>query len=203
MEKYIGLFSKITTVTGDLTQQPDLDIIVNAANDALRGGGGVCGAIFKAAGWKAMQASCNEYPEVAEYEDDEDDEDSRLIRCRTGFSVDTPAHNLPNKRVIHSVGPVYSPDPDLAEFMIDDLHSAYTTALRLADGLEMTTIGFPAISCGIFHYPLEQAAKIAVNAICDYLTGPNKHLNEVRFVFIPFADGPVIQKVFEQALNNI
>lgn len=200
MERHIGMFSRITTVTGDLTQQPDLDVIVNAANDELRGGGGVCGAIFKAAGWKAMQASCNDYPEAPEYGDDED---SRLIRCFTGFSVDTLAHNLPNKRVIHSVGPVYDPDPQLANIMIDDLYSAYTTALRLADGLEMSTIGFPAISCGIFHYPIEQAAQVAVNAVRDYLTGSNKHLKEVRFVFIPFADGPEIQEAFELALNNL
>jgi O-acetyl-ADP-ribose deacetylase len=143
----------ITVVTADLTQL-DLDAIVNAANPGLLGGGGVDGAIHRAAG-PGLLAACRALPEV-----------SPGVRCPTGEARLTPGFNLPARHVIHTVGPVwhggYDGEPEL-------LAHCYRSCIALALEHGLRSIGFPAISCGVYGYPPEQAARVAVAALCDVL----------------------------------
>lgn len=183
--------SKITIVSGDITKQHDIDAIVNAANDRLKGGHGVCGAIFKAAGWDAMQESCDTYPP-----------DSNGIRCPTGFARATPAHDLPNKAVIHAVGPIYNPHPLWDNQNEDELASAYLETLKLADTLMFNSIAFPAISCGIYGYPMPEGARVALEAIKLGLE-LRPSIQVVRIVFLPFGNGPELQAGFEAALKEM
>ena len=135
---------KIVLQDGDITRVP-ADAIVNAANSALAGGGGVDGAIHRAGGPAIMR----ELDEIR----------ARIGRCPTGSAVATRAGALPAKYVYHAVGPVYrdgrSGEPEL-------LASCYRTAFRLAGEHGVETISFPAISTGVYGYPLEEAAEIAV-----------------------------------------
>jgi O-acetyl-ADP-ribose deacetylase (regulator of RNase III) len=136
----------IEVVRGDLTQL-DVDAIVNAANERMLGGGGVDGAIHRAAGHQLYEA-CLAVPEVRPD-----------VRCPTGQSRITPGFNLRARYVIHTVGPVWRGgmhgEPAL-------LTSCYRTALELARQHQVRSIAFPAISCGVYGYPLDQAAAIAV-----------------------------------------
>lgn len=172
--------SKISIVPGDLTNQPDIDSIVNAANDHLRGGAGVCGAIFRAAGWGDMQDACNENPDL----------NGRGMRCPTGWSKATPAFKLPNKSVIHAVGPVY--DEDAPEQSALLLRATYNSSLKLAEILGHKSIAFPAISCGVYGYPWDEAARIALETCDRYLRNGGK-LEEIRFVIFE----PDLLEVFE------
>jgi O-acetyl-ADP-ribose deacetylase (regulator of RNase III) len=134
----------IDVVLGDITQQ-EVDVIVTAANESLLGGGGVDGAIHRAAG-----------PELAEA-------GSRLAPCEPGRAVATPAFGLaPVKHVIHTVGPVWE-DGQQGEDEV--LTSCYVESLRLAERLGAKSIAFPAIATGIYGFPVERAAKIAVRAV--------------------------------------
>ena len=136
----------IEVVRGDITQL-DVDAIVNAANERMLGGGGVDGAIHRAAGPQLYDA-CLAVPEVRPD-----------VRCPTGQSRITPGFNLRARYVIHTVGPVWRGgmrgEPAL-------LASCYRTALELARQHQVRSIAFPAISCGVYGYPLDQAAAIAV-----------------------------------------
>jgi O-acetyl-ADP-ribose deacetylase len=136
----------IEVVRGDITQL-DVDAIVNAANERMLGGGGVDGAIHRAAGHQLYEA-CLAIPEV-----------QPDVRCPTGQSRITPGFNLRARYVIHTVGPVWRGgtrgEPAL-------LASCYRTALELARQHQVRSIAFPAISCGVYGYPLDQAATIAV-----------------------------------------
>ena len=125
-----------------------VDAIVNAANPVMLGGGGVDGAIHRAAG-PALLEACRKVPE----------EDG--IRCPTGEARITCAGNLAVSHVIHTVGPRYEFDPDPESL----LASAYRNSLELALEYGCQSIAFPAISCGVYGYPLEQAARVAV-AVC-------------------------------------
>lgn len=128
----------------------DVDAIVNAANRALTGGGGVDGAIHRAAG-PALSAACKAIPMVRPF-----------VRCPTGEARITPGFDLPARWIIHAVGPVWSGgregEPDL-------LASCYRNALRLAAEHGIASIAFPAISCGVFGYPPDQAVDIAVRMV--------------------------------------
>ncbi|GAA2119656.1 O-acetyl-ADP-ribose deacetylase [Kitasatospora saccharophila] len=155
--------TQITLVQGDITEQR-VDAVVNAANSSLLGGGGVDGAIHRKGG-----------PEI-------------LAECRrlrashygkglpTGRAVATTAGRLPARWVVHTVGPVYRAEdyPQRAEL----LASCYRESLRVAVGLGARTVAFPAVSAGIFGWPLEDAARIALGAVAA--AGPD--LDEVRFV---------------------
>jgi len=148
----------ISFVVGDLTQQ-HVDAIVNAANASLLGGGGVDGAIHRAGG-PLILAEC------------------RLLGgCETGNAKATTAGLLPARWVIHAVGPMWSGggagEPEL-------LASAYRRSLAVARELGARTVAFPAISCGIYGYPAELAAPVAVGAVSELADG----FEEVRFVFL-------------------
>ncbi|WP_204355397.1 macro domain-containing protein [Acetobacterium sp. KB-1] len=135
-------------IRNDITKMM-VDIIVNAANTGLKMGGGVCGAIFAAAGADQLQAECD-----------------RIGGCAVGEAVITDGYRLPAKRIIHTVGPVWqSGGANEARL----LHRAYTSSLRLALKQDCKTIAFPLISSGIYGYPKDQALKIAVTAIAEFL----------------------------------
>ncbi|HWP97648.1 MAG TPA: macro domain-containing protein [Syntrophomonadaceae bacterium] len=138
----------IQVVQGDITRQPDLDIIVNAANTRLMGGGGVDGAIHRAAG-----------PQLKE-------ESGRLGPIHTGQAVLTGAYRLPNRYVIHCVGPVYGRDKPEAKLLAD----CYRNALKLAEEKHIASIGFPAISTGIYGYPMEEAARVMFTTFMEMIT---------------------------------
>jgi O-acetyl-ADP-ribose deacetylase (regulator of RNase III) len=151
---------RITVVEGDLTQQ-DVDAIVNAANPAMLGGGGVDGAIHRAAGPELL-AACRKVPA-----------DRLGVRCPTGQARITPGFRLKARHVIHTVGPIYGehPDPERA------LASAFRESLKLAVANGLRTIAFPAISCGVYGYPLDEAARIALSVARE-----GWDLDEIRFV---------------------
>ncbi len=135
--------TNIELKVGDITTAR-VDAIINAANEAMLGGGGVDGAIHRAAG-PALLAACREVPAVDG------------VRCPTGEARITRAGNLPAKYVIHTVGPVYARAADPAAL----LAAAYRNSLRLALEHGCKTVAAPAISCGVYGYPLEEAAAIA------------------------------------------
>lgn len=152
---------KIETVLGDITKQTDVEAIVNAANNSLLGGGGVDGAIHRAAG-RELLAECR-----------------TLNGCETGEAKITSAYKLPCKYIIHTVGPIYrggnSGEPQLLE-------NAYKNSMKVALQNKIHTIAFPSISTGIYSYPLEQAAEIAVKTVNDfYMEHPNE-FDCIRFV---------------------
>ncbi len=137
----------IRIVSGDITQLNfNVDAIVNAANETLLGGGGVDGAIHKAAG-----------PELLE-------ECRTLGGCKPGEAKVTKAYKLPYKYIIHTVGPRYWSDPN----PLKTLEECYLNCLKLADELGLKTIVFPSISTGAFGYPVEKAAQVFAKVVCDY-----------------------------------
>jgi O-acetyl-ADP-ribose deacetylase len=148
---------ELTIVRGDLTEQR-VDAIVNAANEAMRGGGGVDGAIHRRGG-PAILADCVE----------------RFPRgLPTGQAGWTTAGDLPARWVIHCVGPVWSPTQDRSDL----LTSCYTSALRVADDLGVASVAFPAISAGAYRWPLNDAARLAVQAV----RAASAEVADVRFV---------------------
>ncbi len=133
----------LEAVQGDIVQQPDVDAIVNAANAALRPGGGVAGAIHRAAG-PGLAAECRP-----------------LASIRPSEAVITRAHDLPNHYVIHCLGPVYGVD-ERADRL---LAAGYRRALRLAEEKEINSSAFPAISTGAFGYPLDPATEVTLATV--------------------------------------
>lgn len=157
---------------GDITDQPDMDAIVNAANAQLMPGGGVAGAIHRRAG-QALADEC-----------------MPLAPIRPGEAVITGAHDLPNRHIIHCLGPVYGVDQPEDEL----LASCYRNALNLAEANNLQSIAFPALSTGAFGYPLEPAAHVTLGAIRDY--NAYRNLRHIRFVLWDEND----LNVFSQAL---
>jgi len=161
----------IECIRGNIVEQPDLDAIVNAANAQLQRGGGVAGAIHRAAG-PGLEEECRP-----------------LAPIKPGEAVISGAHNLPNRHVIHCLGPVYGRDKPEAEL----LARCYRNALQLADEKGLQSIGFPAISTGIFGYPVEEAAAVACRSVAE--SAPSlKHLQRVRFVLFSEKDLAVHQE---------
>jgi O-acetyl-ADP-ribose deacetylase (regulator of RNase III) len=156
---------------GDITLQ-DVDAIVNAANSSLMGGGGVDGAIHRAGGPGILQA-CREirrtqYP----------------AGLPTGEAVITTAGNLPAQYVIHTVGPVYG-QHNGSEAQL--LAACYQNSLRLATSHSLTSVAFPAISTGVFGYPLSEAAAVSSEAVMEFLAG-DEIVKEVRLIFFKRGD---------------
>ena len=165
---------KVECIRGNIAEQQDMDVIVNAANAELLPGSGVAGAIHSAAG-----------PGLAE-------ECRALAPIRPGQAVISSAHELPNRHVIHCLGPVYGVDKPSDRLLAE----CFRNALLLADRHKLRSIAFPAISTGVFGYPLQDAAAVAMKAVSDMLA----ELNSVRLVrFVLFSDED--RKVFEQALE--
>jgi O-acetyl-ADP-ribose deacetylase (regulator of RNase III) len=155
----------VECVRGDITTQDDVDAVVNAANARLEPGGGVAGAIHRAAG-----------PGLAE-------EARPLGPISPGEAVITGGHGLPNRFVIHALGPVYGQDRPEAEL----LSCCYRNALDLAEENGASSVAFPAISTGIFGYPVEEAAGVALRAVRDE-AGSLRTVRLVRFVLFSKRD---------------
>jgi O-acetyl-ADP-ribose deacetylase len=155
---------KLAVEQGDITRLA-VDAIVNAANTSLLGGGGVDGAIHRAAG-PGLLAECR-----------------ALGGCPTGQARITGGYNLPARHVIHTVGPVYSGKAEDARL----LRSCYFHSLELAVANKVRTIAFPAISCGVYGYPIEEACKIAVGTCADFIKSTGG-LDKVIFVLFSEAD---------------
>ena len=156
-----------TIIRQDITRM-QVDAIVNAANTDLAMGGGVCGAIFKAAGAARLQAAC-----------------SQLAPIKTGEAVITPGFDLPAKFVIHAAGPVYRHWSAGENEQL--LRSAYTESLKLAHRHHCESIAFPLISSGIYGYPKDEALQVATAAIRDFLTGHDMDVYLVIFDRVAFA----------------
>src|SRR5690348_14456084 len=162
MARHLG--GRIETVRGDITRLA-VDAIVNAANASLLGGGGVDGAIHRAAG-PGLLEECRGIPEVRPG-----------VRCPTGEARITRGHDLPARHVIHTVGPVW----DGGGYGEDELlANCYRNSLALAEQHELTSIAFPAISTGVYGFPLDRATKIAVREVREFLK-PSRHLKRVTF----------------------
>ena len=172
---------KVSIKMIDITQL-DTDAIVNAANEGLREGGGVCGAIFGAAGSWELQEAC-----------------AAIGYCKTGSAVITPGFRLKAKYIIHAVGPVWRGG---ANGEAELLYSAYTNSLRLALENNCASIGFPLISSGIFGYPLEQAWETALSACGDFeRQNPNVSMNIV-FAVLSEDVLDVGQEVLERVVDG-
>lgn len=141
---------KIELVKGDITKIK-ADAIVNAANSSLLGGGGVDGAIHRVGGSQILE-ECKEIR-------------NRQGKCKTGEAVKTTAGNLPAKYVIHTVGPVWNNDEEKCS---PQLANCYRNSLKLAESLDVKSISFPNISTGVYKFPKELAAKIAIQEVKSF-----------------------------------
>jgi len=171
-------FSNIELIIGDITRQ-DTDAIVNAANNKLIPGGGVDGAIHRAAGLKLFE------------------ECKKLGGCKTGDAKLTKGYKLPAKYVIHTVGPIYSGSNKDRE----KLRSCYINCLKVAFQNNIRSISFPAISTGVYGYPMEQAAKIALSIVID-LIKEKSYFNLIRFVLFDKKGYDIYRRELELILKN-
>jgi O-acetyl-ADP-ribose deacetylase (regulator of RNase III) len=169
---------RITLVRGDITEQA-VDAVVNAANSTLLGGGGVDGAIHRRGG-PAILAECKRI-RAERYPDG----------LPTGKAVTTTGGNLPARWVIHTVGPVYSKGEDRSAL----LASCHTESLRVADEIGARTVAFPAISTGVYGYPLEEAALVAIGAVRQADT----KVEEIRFVLFDERSHQAFQEALDKA----
>jgi O-acetyl-ADP-ribose deacetylase (regulator of RNase III) len=170
-----SIISKIEIHQGDITQL-SVDAIVNAANNSLLGGGGVDGAIHRAAGPELL-AQCR-----------------TIGGCPTGEARITRGYQLPAKYVIHTVGPIYRGTPQEPRL----LESCYRNSLGLALDHQIRTIAFPAISCGVYGYPLQDAARIALNTAVSFL---EDHPSMTQIIFALFSDSD--KATYEAILNTL
>lgn len=171
-----GQSANIECLTGDIVRQADMEAVVNAANAQLMPGGGVAGAIHRAAG-----------PGLAE-------ECRPLAPIQPGEVVLTSAHGLPNAWVIHCLGPVYGEDEPAGEL----LAACYENALRLADDKGIASIAFPALSTGAFGYPPEQAAQVCARTLRRILPELQR-VKRIRFVLFDDEARSILQRALTDA----
>jgi len=170
---------ELKIILGDITKVK-ADVIVNAANSSLLGGGGVDGAIHRAAG-PALLAECN-----------------TLGGCKTGSAKITKGYNLPSKYVIHTVGPIWNGGNNEEKKL---LACCYINSLVLAEENGCRYIAFPSISTGIYHFPLEKAAKIAVKNIIEYCAGRHV-IDKVEMVCFDEATKKAYDKSLKEYFNK-
>jgi O-acetyl-ADP-ribose deacetylase (regulator of RNase III) len=156
--------ARVTAIVGDIVRQPDCDAIVNAANPQLLAGGGVCGAIHHAAGPRLADAAVGLGP------------------IRPGEAVITPGFDLPNRWVIHAVGPRYFADPDPPAL----LAKAIKSVLALAEEHGATRVALPALSTGIYGYPVEEAGPLMMKT-AKTIAPTLAKVEEIRFVLFDAA----------------
>jgi O-acetyl-ADP-ribose deacetylase (regulator of RNase III) len=180
MDWISGTGRKIVLEEGDITRVA-ADAIVNAANSALAGGGGVDGAIHRAGGPEIMRELNGMRRQIG--------------HCPTGSAVATAAGRLPAKYVFHAVGPVYRDgqhgEPEL-------LASCYRKCLEMAEERDVRTVSFPAISTGVYGYPLEEAAGIALREVKAHLEKADTKLEQVTFVLY----GKAAYKVYARLVDR-
>jgi O-acetyl-ADP-ribose deacetylase (regulator of RNase III) len=172
-----AIFDRIEILQGDITALK-LDAIVNAANTTLLGGGGVDGAIHRAAG-----------PELL-------NECRKIGGCPTGEARITRAYNLPAKYVIHTVGPIYQGRDSDRKLLAD----CYSNSLKLAVKNNITSIAFPAISCGAYGYPVKEACRTAMDTTCRFLER-NSALKKVAFILFS-ADTYQVYEEYIEAISK-
>jgi O-acetyl-ADP-ribose deacetylase (regulator of RNase III) len=172
LRKRYSEMSSVKYHIGDITKL-NVDAIVNAANSTLLGGGGVDGCIHRAAG-----------PELLE-------ECRTLNGCRTGEAKITGGYNLPAKHVIHTVGPIYCGRPSDSA----DLRNCYWNSLEVAKTNDLHSIAFPGISTGVYGYPKEEAAKIALSTVKEWLEENADYVIEIFFVNFSEEDYQIYQRV--------
>ncbi len=170
----------IELMRGDIASQEDISTVVNAANAELRIGGGVAGAIHRGAG-PGLEEECRP-----------------LAPIRPGEAVITGAHNLPNKYVIHCLGPVYGVDKPEDKL----LENCYRNALQLAEEYGIDSIAFPAISTGAFGFPLEPAAEVALHTVITEVK-KLKSVKLIRFVLFSEKDLEMHKKVFHAIVGKL
>ena len=169
------ILDKLEVRQGDITKL-DVDAIVNAANSSLLGGGGVDGAIHRAAGPELL-AECR-----------------TLGGCPTGEAKITGGYNLPARYVIHTVGPIYSGKPQDKTL----LTACYQSCLNLAIEKDITSLAFPAISCGVYGYPIEDACRVAVDTTGKFLQH-NQTIEKVIFMLF----SPEDLKVYQEYIRSL
>ncbi|HOV21227.1 MAG TPA: macro domain-containing protein [bacterium] len=165
---------EIEVIRGDITEQADIDVIVNAANAYLSPGGGIAGAIHKKAGPKLYE------------------ECRKLAPIKTGEAVITFGYNLPNSYVIHTLGPVYLQEKGPAA----KLAECYKNCLKIADGKNLKSIAFPAISTGVFGYPTKEAAIVSIKSVIEEIP-KLKSIKKIRFVLFD----ETTYKIFKETLD--
>lgn len=180
----ITQYVRLIIEKGDITTYP-VDAIVNAANEQLLGGAGVCGAIFNKAGWDQLQAACNLYPAV------------NTVRCPVGQaritdSFDLKIHGI--RSIIHAVGPDCRIITDMSQQDIL-LAQAYTNSLLLADQHGLKSIAFPFISSAIYAFPKERAASGALESIRDYVRNHSTKISSIHLVLFSQDDFDLCYKM--------
>ncbi|WP_236975721.1 macro domain-containing protein [Membranihabitans maritimus] len=163
---------------GNIASQTTISAIVNAANAQLQSGGGVAGAIHRAAG-PGLEEECRSYAPI-----------------QPGQAVVTSAHNLPNKYVIHVLGPVYGKDIPADKLLSD----CYKNALVVAENHKVDSIAFPAISTGIFGYPVADAARVAFSTLQVYIPRL-KHITKIKIVLFSETDLTTHKDVFHEIFD--
>ncbi|QEA40693.1 macro domain-containing protein [Pistricoccus aurantiacus] len=165
----------IECIQGDIANQPDMVAVVNAANAELRTGGGVAGALHRAAG-----------PKLAE-------ECRPLAPIKPGQAVISGAHDLPNQYVIHCLGPVYGQDEPSDKL----LANCYHNAIEIAENQGIESLAFPSLSTGAFGYPMEEAARVAMKTVID-VSRKCRYLKKIRFVLFDEKAAKLHQEILDQ-----
>ena len=166
---------EIEVSKGDIANQPEIEVVVNAANAQLTTGGGVAGAIHSAAG-PGLYEECKPLAPIA-----------------PGEAVITGAHKLPNKNVIHCLGPVYGRDKPADKL----LENCYKNALECSEEKQIKSVAFPAISTGVFGYPIKEATRISFNTILAEIP-KLKHLQKLKFVLFSEADLEIYKAMLDE-----